>query len=181
MIQSDIGINLSGVMYVICAKNTMLPYESETMVKPYSSEVELALYQGPHAYSEENKFIGSSQLINLNGAFTVKFIINDTIKVYIDDFLCEYIYDHSDLGDPDARDVYNREKEIARQEFTFYMNETISTLETIKDKIDPSIMERMIRSKGIVDIQDVSKEEFEMAQLEIENWLNPIMSKLMSL
>jgi hypothetical protein len=174
-LQSDIGVQLSGVMYVICYKGTLLPYETEMMLKPASSEVELALYQGPHAYVSENKFIGSSQLINLSGAFTIKFIIDETIKVYIDEFLCEFIYDKADLGDPDERDSKNREKENARQEFVFYMNETIATLEMMRDKISPTVMERMVRSKGIVEIEDVSKEEFEMAQLEIENWLNPIM------
>ena len=176
-LQSDIGVQLSGVMYIICYKGTKLPYETEMMLKPASNEVELALYQGPHAYVSENKFIGSSQLINLSGAFTIKFIIDETIKVYIDTFLCEFIYDKTDLGDPDERDCKNREKENARQDFVFYMNETIATLEMMKDKISPTVIERMVRSKGIVEIEDVSKEEFEMAQQEIENWLNPIMSK----
>ena len=178
MIQSDIGMNIGGVMHIICQTHTLLPYEREITVTPASSEVELSLYQGPHAYTNENKFIGSSQLINLSGTFTIKFIIDDTIKVYIDTFLCEFIYDKSDLGTPDTKDIINREKETARQEFAFYMNETIATLELIKDKIPPTVMERMIRSKGIVDIEDVTKEEFEMAQREIENWLNPIMNTL---
>ena len=178
MIQSDIGVNLYGVMHVICKKHTNLPYESELTVTPASEEVELALYQGPHAYVDENKFIGSSQLINVNGAFTITFIIHETIKVYVDGFLCEFIYDHSDLGDPDQRDLYNREKELARQEFAYFMNENIATLETIKEKIAPIVMERMIRSKGIIEIEDVSKEEFVQAQLEIEEWLNPILKKM---
>jgi hypothetical protein len=178
MIQSDIGVNLYGVMHIICKKNTILPYETELTVTPASEEVELSLYQGPHAYVDENKFIGSSQLINVNGAFTITFMIHETIKVYVSGLLCEFIYDHSDLGDPDARDLYNREKELARQEFAFFMNENIATLDTIKEKIPPTVIERMIRSKGIIDIQDVSKEEFAQAQLEIEEWLNPILRKL---
>jgi len=178
MIQSDIGVNLYGVMHVICKKHTVLPHESELTVTPASKEVELSLYQGPHAYVEENKFIGSSQLINVNGPFTITFMIDETIKVYVDGCLCEFIYDHSDLGDPDKRGLYNREKEVARQEFAYFMNENIATLDTIKEKIPPTVIERMIRSKGIVEIQDVSKEEFEQAQLEIEEWLNPILRKL---
>jgi hypothetical protein len=178
MIHSDIGMNISGVMHIICKRHTPLPCETEITVTPASNEVELALYQGPHTYTNENKFIGSSQLINLSGTFTIKFIIDDTIKVYIDTFLCEFIYDKEDLGIPDTKDIINREKENARQEFAFYMNESIATLELIKDKIPPKVMERMIRSKGIVDIEDVTKEEFEMAQREIESWLNPIMNAL---
>jgi hypothetical protein len=78
MIQSDIGVNLYGVMHIICKKNTILPYQSELTVTPASEEVELSLYQGPHAYVDENKFIGSSQLINVNGAFTITFMIFKT-------------------------------------------------------------------------------------------------------
>jgi len=179
MIKSDIGINISGVMSVICHSHTLLPYETEIILTPASSEVELSLYQGPHAYVDENKLIGSSQLINLSGTFTIKFIIDETIKVYIDTFLCEFIYDNEDLGTSDERDIHNKEKENARQEFAFYMNETISTLEIIKDKISPTVMERMIRSRGIVDVMDVTKQEFKLAQQEIEDWINPIMRKLM--
>lgn len=178
MIQSDIGINISGVMYVIFPKYTPLPYENEFTLAPASSEVEIALYQGPHAYVDENKFIGSSQLINLSGKFTIKFIIEDTIKVYVETFLCEFIYDKSDLGDPDEIDISNRDMETARQEFAFYMNEMISTLEMMNDKIPPKVIERMIRSREIVNIKDVSKEEFEMAQLEIEDWINPILKTI---
>ena len=54
MIQSDIGVNISGYMHIICPKGTQLPYDTELIVKPSSSEAEIAWYQGPRAYSEEN-------------------------------------------------------------------------------------------------------------------------------
>jgi hypothetical protein len=178
MIQSDIGVNISGYMHIICPKGTKLPYETELIVKPASSEAEVSLYQGPHAYCEENEFIGSMQLIHLEGAFTIKFVIHETIQIYIEELLNEFHYIQNDLGDPAPEDIANRENEEARQAYMVYIRETLSTLEEIRDKIDPYIIERVVRAGGITDIKDVTKLEFEMAQAETEDWLNPLMKRM---
>jgi hypothetical protein len=178
MIQSDIGVNISGYMHIICNKGTQLPYETELIVKPASGEAEVSLYQGPHAYCDENEFIGSVQLFNLEGAFTIKFIIENTIKIYIEELLNELHYNYSDLGDPTPVDIANRENEEARQAYIVYIRETLSTLEEIRDKIDPKIIERVLRAGSITEIKDVTKLEFEMAQAETEDWLNPLMKKM---
>jgi hypothetical protein len=180
MIQSDIGVNISGYMHIICHKGTKLPCEAELIVKPASGEAELSLYQGPHAYTYENEFIGSMQLFNLEGAFTIKFVIEDTIKVQIEDLLNEFEYNHSDLGEPNAEDIANRENEEARQAYIVYIRETLSTLEEIRDKIEPYIIQRVLRAGSITEIKDVTKLEFEMAQAETEDWLNPLMKKISS-
>jgi len=179
MIQSDIGVSISGYMHVICKKGTKLPHESELIIRPASSEAEVALYQGPHAYIEENEHIGSIQLFNLEGAFTLKFMINDTIQIYSDDILNELEYNKNDLGDPTMEDITNRENEEARQSYIFYIRETLSTLEEISDKIDPKIIERVNRAGSISEIKDVTKDEFEQAQIETETWLNPLLSRLL--
>jgi hypothetical protein len=179
MIQSDIGVSISGYMHIICKKGTTLPHESELIIRPVSSEAEVAFYQGPHAYTEENEYIGSIHLFNLEGAFTLKFIINDTIKIYSDDLLNEMVYNKNDLGDPTIIDITNRDNEEARQSYIFYIRETLSTLEEIRDKIDPKIIEKVNRAGSISEIKDVTKDEFEQAQIETENWLNPLLSKLL--
>ena len=178
MIQSDIGVNISGYMHIICPKGTQLPYETELIVKARSSEAEVGLYQGPRAYTEENEFIGSVQLFNLEGAFTIKFIIADTIKIYIEELLNEFHYNQNDLGEPTTEDIANRENEEARQAYIVYIRETLSTLEEIRDKIEPFIIERVLRAGSIAEIKDVTKLEFEMAQAETENWLNPLMKRM---
>ena len=142
-----------------------------------SSEAEVSLFQGPHAYSDENEFVGSLQLFNLDGAFTIKFIINEKIQIYIEKLLNEFEYNHSDLGDPSPEDITNRENEEARQSYIVYIRETLSTLEEIRDKIDPKIIKRVLRAGSITDVKDVTKLEFEMAQIETEQWLNPILHK----
>jgi len=180
MIQSDIGINISGYMHIICKKGKTLPYETELVIRPISHEAEVSLYQGPHTYVEENELIGSIQLFNLEGAFTIKFIIDDTIKMYIEDLLNEFTYNKDDLGDSTDEDRKNRENEEARQNYMVYIRETLSTLEEIRDKIDLKIIERVKWAGEISDVKNVSKEEFEIVQLETEKWLNPIMSKLAS-
>ena len=165
-------------MHIICSKGTKLPLETELIVKPASSEAEISLYQGPRAYTDENHFIGSIQLFNLEGAFTIKFIIDDTIKIYIEKLLNEFQYNHSDLGESTPEDIANRENEEARQAYIVYIRETLSTLEEIRDKIDPKIIERVLRAGSIAEIKDVSKLEFEMAQAETEDWLNPLMKRM---
>ena len=177
MIQSDIGVNISGYMHIICPKGTQLPYETELIVKPVSSEAEVSLFQGPHAYSDENEFVGSLQLFNLDGAFTIKFIINEKIQIYIEKLLNEFEYNKNDLGDPSPEDITNRENEEARQSYIVYIRETLSTLEEIRDKIDPKVIKRVLRAGSITDVKDVTKLEFEMAQIETEQWLNPILHK----
>ena len=178
MIQSDIGVNISGYMHIICKKGTKIPCETEVILKPVSEEAEVALYQGPHAYVEENAMIGSIHLFNLEGAFTLKFKIDDKIQVYVDELLNEFEYKKNDLGDPTPEDITNRENEEARQNYIVYIRETLSTLEEIRDKIDPKIIERVRWAGGISEIKNVSKEEFELSQIETENWLNPLMKKI---
>jgi hypothetical protein len=179
MIQSDIGVNISGYMHIICKKGTTLPYETELMIRPVSTEAEISLHQGPHAYSDENEHIGSIQLFNLEGAFTLKFMIDDKIQIYSDDLLNEFEYNKNDLGDPSDEDITNRDNEEARQRYIVYIRETLSTLEEIRDKIDPKIIEKVTWAGSIIEVKNVSKDEFEQAQIETENWLNPLMKRLL--
>ena len=176
MLHSDIGINISGYMHILFKKGTLLPAETELMVKPASNNVELSLYQGPHAYIENNHFIGSTQLINSNGKFTLRFIIGDIIHVYIEQLICEFTYKKDDLGDPSKEDLENHEIEKARQDYTDYIRETLSTLEEVRDKIDQSIIDKVLWASEVSNVKEITKEEFELAQKEIEDWLNPILA-----
>lgn len=178
MLKSDIGMNISGYMHILFKKGTILPAETEVTVKPASNEVELSLYQGPHAYIEENHFIGSCQLTNSKGNFSIKFMLHDTIQVYIEDFINEFNYIIDNLGESTKEDLINRDNENARQIYIEYIRETLSTLEEIRDKIDSSIIEKVKWASGVSDIKEVTKEEFELAQQELEYWLNPILENL---
>ena len=97
------------------------------------------------------------QLFNLEGPFTIKFIIDDTIQIYIEKLLNEFKYNKKDLGDPTPEDIKNRENEDARQAYMVYIRETLSTLEEIRDKIDPKVIERVLRAGSIAEIKDVTK------------------------
>lgn len=178
MLQSDIGINISGYMHILFKKGTVLPSKTELIVKPASTTVELSLYQGPHAYTDDNHFIGSTQLSNSNGKFTICFMMNETIKVFIETFICEFTYKKDDLGDSTKEDLINHENETARQDYTDYIQETLLTLEEIHDKIDQSVIDKLLWASEVSNIKKVTKEEFELAQIEIENWLNPILTSV---
>ena len=82
------------------------------------------------------------------------------------------------MGESSSEDLVNRDNEIARQLYIDYIRETLSTLEEVRDKIEDSVIERVKWASGVSDVKDVTKREFELAQLEIEHWLNPILEKL---
>ena len=116
------------------------------------------------------------ELINSNGKFTLRFIIGDIIHVYIEQLICEYTYKKDDLGDPSKEDLENHEIEKARQDYTDYIRETLSTLEEVRDKIDQSIIDKVLWASEVSNVKEITKEEFELAQKEIEDWLNPILA-----
>ena len=179
MLLSDIGINISGYMHILFKKGLIIPSETELTVKPICNNINIMLYQGPKAYVAENHLICSIPLINSDGIFSIKFILNpNTIQIYIEDLIGEFPYKKEDLGESTKEELINRENEIARQIYTNYIQETLLTLEEIRDKIDQSVIDKVIWAGGVSDIQEVTKEEFELSQQEIEMWLNPILEKL---
>jgi hypothetical protein len=174
MLNTDIGIDLEGYMHVLFKKGTQLPAETSIIVEPTNNEVELGFYQGHHVYVKDNIFLGGRTLTHdaKMGRFEIKCILNSTLNIYIGDLIEEYNYcnDDTDIIIIPEEEII-RDTEQARQNYKEYIRETINTLEEIKDKIPPKLIERVRWASGILNVENVTKEEYELAQLEVEEWL----------
>jgi hypothetical protein len=182
MLNTDIGIDLEGYMHVLFKSGTQLPAETSILVEPTSNEVELGFYQGPHVYVKDNTFLGGRTLVhNIDskmGRFEIKCLLDtnsnskSTLKIYIGELIEEYTYCNDVVEviiSPEEETI--RETENARQVYKEYIRETIHTLEEITDKISPKLIERVRWASGILNVENVTKDEYEQAQLEVESWL----------
>jgi hypothetical protein len=178
MLNTDIGIDLEGYMHVLFKSGTQLPAETSILVEPTCNEVELGFYQGPRVYVKDNTFLGGRTLIhNIDskmGRFEIKCLLDSksTLKIYIGELIDEYTYCNDAVEvviSPEEETI--RDTENARQVYKEYIRETMNTLEEIKDKISPKLIERVRWASGILNVENVTKNEYEQAQLEVESWL----------
>lgn len=178
MLNTDIGIDLEGYMHVLFKSGTPLPAETSILVEPTCNEVELGFYQGHRVYVKDNTFLGGRTLIHdidtKMGRFEIKCLLNtnSTLKIFIGELIEEYTYCNDAIEvvlSPEEEAI--RETENARQIYKEYIRETIHTLEEIKDKISPKLIERVRWASGILNVENVTKDEYEQAQLEVESWL----------
>jgi hypothetical protein len=176
MLNTDIGIDLEGYMHVLFKSGIQLPAETSILVEPTCNEVELGFYQGHRIYVKDNTFLGGRTLIHDTkmGRFEIKCFLNSNyiLKIHIGELIEEYTYcnDAVDIIISPEEDIV-RETENARQIYKEYIRETIHTLEEIKDKISPKLIERVRWASGILNVENVTKDEYEKAQLEVESWL----------
>ena len=176
MLNTDIGIDLEGYMHILFKTGTQLPAETSILVEPTCNEVELGFYQGHHVYVKDNAFLGGRTLIhNIDskmGRFEIKCFVDETLKINIGELIEEYKYCNDPIEvviSPEEETI--RETENARQIYKEYIRETIHTLEEIKDKVSPKLIERVRWASGILNVENVTKDEYEQAQLEVESWL----------
>jgi len=174
MLNTDIGIDLEGYMHVLFKSGTPLPAETSILVEPTCNEVELGFYQGHRVYVKDNTFLGGRTLIHDNkmGRFEIKCLLDEKLKIHIGELIEEYSYCNDVVEviiSPEEETI--RETENARQIYKEYIRETIHTLEEIKDKISPKLIERVRWASGILNVENVTKDEYEQAQLEVESWL----------
>jgi hypothetical protein len=176
MLNTDIGIDLEGYMHVLFKSGTELPAETFILVQPTCNEVELGFYQGNHVYVKDNTFLGGRALVHDSdtkmGRFEIKCFLDKTLKIHIGELIEEYTYcnDVVEIVISPEEDII-RDTEQARQIYKEYIRETINTLEEIKDKISPKLIERVRWASGILNVENVTKDEYEKAQLEVESWL----------
>ena len=176
MLNTDIGIDLESYMHVLFKSGTELPAETSILVQPTCNEVELGFYQGHHVYVKDNTFLGGRALVHDSkmGRFEIKCILdtNCTLQIHIGELIEDYKYcnDVTDIIIIPEEDII-RETEQSRQTYKEYIRETINTLEEIKDKISPKLIERVRWASGILNVENVTKDEYEQAQLEVESWL----------
>jgi hypothetical protein len=182
ILESDIGIDINGLMYVLFKQGINLPSE-ESFVIDIKNDTILYFYQGQRVYVKDNKLIGKLQLINAkSGRFELKCVISNTLKIIINDYTEEYSF----INDIDKNELIDdklieeekiRNLDIAKTKYINYINQTICTLEQIKDKIDPYLIYKIKEAYEIIYV-DITVEEYEAAQKQIEGWVNPILENI---
>ena len=132
MLQSDIGIDLGGIMYILFKKGNEIPAEANMIVVPTSNEETLSFYQGQGVYVKDNLFLGSRVLTHHTkmGRFNLKCVLLEgSLQVFIDELIGEYSYINEEIGCINIEENNIRDTLIARNNFSEYIRETLITLE----------------------------------------------------
>ena len=182
ILETDIGIDINGLMYVLFKQGINLPSEECFVVDIKSEEPILYFYQGQRVYVKDNLLIGKLQLINVkSGRFELKCsITHDTLKLIINDYIEEYsfINEINEMNQINQKEEKIRNLEIAKLKYINYINQTLSTLDQIKDKIDPYLIYKIKEAYEIIYVEDITVEEYEEAQKQIEGWVNPLLENI---
>jgi len=194
ILETDIGIDINGIMYVIFKQGINLPTEECFVVDIKSEEPILYFYQGQRVYVKDNVLIGKLQLLNVNsGRFELKCsITHNSLKLIINDYIEEYSFINKmtlnemtlnkiTLNEMNDENIQKEEKirnlEIAKVKYINYINQTLTTLDQIKDKINPYLIYKIKEAYEIIYV-DITVEEYEEAQKQIEGWVNPILENI---
>ena len=189
ILETDIGIDINGIMYVIFKQGINLPTEECFVIDIKSEEPILYFYQGQRVYVKDNVLIGKLQLLNVNsGRFELKCsITHNSLKLIINDYIEEYSFinkmtlNEITLNEMNDENIQKEEKirnlEIAKVKYINYINQTLTTLDQIKDKINPYLIYKIKEAYEIIYV-DITVEEYEEAQKQIEGWVNPILENI---
>ena len=180
ILESDIGINIDGIMHVLFNKGTALPCEEDFVVEINSLVPILYFYQGQRVYVKDNSMIGKLELINtITGRFEITCKITDnTLSIIINEYKYEYSFINKLIGETNEEEEKIRNIESSKVKYISYINQTLHTLEQLKDKIDPYLIYKIKEARQIIYIEDVTCEEYELAQKQIEGWVNPKLKEL---
>jgi hypothetical protein len=181
-LKTNIGIDIDGTTCILFEKDTVVPCEESFMLEINIKDSQLVLdfYKGMRYYSKDNTLIGKLNLINVkSGKIELKCSICDTIfKINIDGLTEEYSFINEELEDTDKKEILLRDTQKVRTNFINYIDQTLYTLEQIKDKINVGLIDKIKYAKQIIFVDDVTIEEYNTVQTHIETWVNPIIMSL---
>ncbi len=180
LLNSDIGIDIDGLMYILFKKDCEIPNEETFIIELYKNNPILNFYQGQRVYVKDNKLIGMIELINNTiGKFELicnilddKLIIKNNENEYI------FVFVNDCINEKNDEEEIIRNLENAKIKYICYVKQTLHTLEQIKDKIDPILINKIKEALDIIYIDNVTENEYELAQQQIESWVNPKLKKL---
>ena len=196
MIFIDIGIDIGGAMHPIILKGQELPYEYELKLSPMhqQNELELCFYEGQRSLVKDNQLMGKILLINTNtnniGLFVllIKIDLNLQMTIYIEDNI---LANYNCLNESTAffmleeaalfkkEDLIIKELETNRQIYKEYIVQTLYTLRKLnEDNIHTHMINIVLRAEDIGYVDDITTEEFLLAQEEIETIVNKYMNKI---
>jgi hypothetical protein len=186
VLKSDIGIDIDGMMYVLFHTDTVLPIKEQFIIELKAFGPTIRFYQGQSVFVENNKNIGQLELLNNKmGMFEMdcEIISNDTnthLNIIINEKIETFSFINEVIGTTNEEEELIRKLEKCKYNYINYINQTINTLEQIKDKINIKILNKVKRALQIIYIDDITIQEYELAQQEIEELVNPIINNLAS-
>uniref|UniRef100_A0A6C0EU62 Uncharacterized protein n=1 Tax=viral metagenome TaxID=1070528 RepID=A0A6C0EU62_9ZZZZ len=199
MLFIDIGIDLGGAMCPIIFKGQTLPYDYELKLSPMyqQNEIEIGFYEGQRSLVKNNQIMGKVFLINIYGSFamSIKIDINRVMTVFIEDNL---LATYNCLNESTSffmikeaenfieEDIKIKEKETNRQMYKEYISQTLYTLrklneENKNDKNYENMINIILRAEDIGYVEDITTEEFILAQEEIETIVNNYMNNIVKI
>ena len=182
ILQSDIGIDIDGKMSILFKKGIELPFKDKYIIELNVYEPVLNFYQGQSVFVINNKIIGQIKLLeNKLGMFELNCeVTNNEFKIFINDYSETFSFINNEFGNTTEQEDYIRNLELCKYNYTNYIKQTLNTLTQINDKVNITIIEKVKLALSIIYVDDVTIEEYELAQKEIENLVNPIINRLSS-
>ena len=181
-LHSDIGIEVDGIMTILFNKGSQLPCKEQFIIELRVSEPTIQFYQGQSVFVSNNQMIGQIKLLNnIRGMFEMDCeITENTLKIIINESIETFSFINEVIGTTNEEEEQIRSLELSKYNYINYINQTISTLEQIKDKINTQLLYKVKRAMNIIYVEDVTIEEYKLAQKEIEELVNPIINNLTS-
>ena len=180
LLNSDIGIDIDGIMYILFKKGCDMPYEETFIIELHKNNAILHFYQGQRVYVKDNKLIGIIDLINNKiGKFELSCtILDNKLLIKNEDIQYDFLFLNECINEINEEEEIIRILENAKIKYICYINQTLHTLEQIKDKIDHNLINKIMEALNIIYIENVTVNEYELAQQQIESWVNPKLKKL---
>lgn len=193
----DIGIGINSMMEVMIPKYTILPHEFDCHLVMNDMSL-ISLYEGNRFYVKDNTNIGNYNIYSKgNILFQLKIDMNYVLSVYIDEkkmdtIQCfqwmEFIDSVKDENEKnELMNIIVAEEELrkliqAKNEYMEYIESSLSSLNelTMETSTKDFLIDRLNWAKQVLDVEDVTYNEYILALGEIESIVNPILMQFLN-
>jgi hypothetical protein len=188
----DIGIEVDSILEVFIPKNSELPYEFECELVMNNNN-KISLYEGNRFYVKDNNNIGNYN-VDSNGIilFSLKMDKNYILNVFInenkvDTIQCFQTIQHIENEIENIEQENEHENELkklkeSKKEYSTFIESSLSSIDELimENTTREYLIERLNWAKQVLDIEDVSLMEYNLALNEIEGIVNPILNKFLN-
>lgn len=187
---TDIGIDVNDDMEILVPRGSELPCEFECEME-CQGDAALELYEGNRVHVEDNYRLVSYHIEDIKRKFLFKIIVNETdIQVYIDEKEFEPVPRSPDPQRLVENALYHliedselRRLADARSDYRDYVYDTLRIVEDDDVKMKLGDKYERLHSKleqglRVLDVDDVTSEEFIMALQELEGIVNLLMKPI---
>ncbi len=182
----DIGIGIDSIMEVLIPRNSILPFtfECELVMRDITL---LSLYEGNRFYVKDNTNIGNYNIYFKNSfMFKLKMEKDFSLKVYINDDKLDEIQCFQTILSIEEEIQKNenelRELKQTKDEYREFIFSSLSSIDelTLENSVKEFLFKRLNWAKDVLDIEDVTSQEYRLALQEIESIVNPILKPFLN-